>query len=146
MAKKIRTGWRNLARLGMAAAIVAGLAGSARAADVCIEWKTLTTTHQLVGKAFRVPGKGKCRPFAGFDIAYPSLFDATGSGCTASDGSELRLVLTASREGYSPIFFHVTLPLPLGPGGEMSGSGIDLGFPIVSVHPVQCPAPVVPIP
>ncbi|HUN59855.1 MAG TPA: hypothetical protein VMU41_17240 [Candidatus Binataceae bacterium] len=71
-------------------------------------------SYKLVGLNFKIPGKGKCTPFNGFN-SEPDNADwpTSGTACTSSDGTTLSFTLTTS--GVSAPFFEidaVTLSLP----------------------------------
>jgi hypothetical protein len=65
-------------------AVLVGSAGAVMAADVCF-------TNSLVLKGFKVPGKGKCKPYQGF-FAGPQIVD--GVACTSSDNQTVYLSQT----------------------------------------------------
>ena len=100
--------------------LVAGLAGTVRAGDFCPEWDI---PQHLVGKGFRVPPPGRCRPFLG--VVYENGSDLSGSACTTNDGSAVRFALTETAPTGDPQvsgvkFYNVRLPLPLGPAGNLN--------------------------
>ncbi len=53
-------------------------------------------SYILVGIGFTVPGKGKCKPWAGFNAE--GNLPTAGMGCTSSNGSNLSLTLTTGNE------------------------------------------------
>jgi hypothetical protein len=76
-------------------------------------------SYTLVGINFKVPGKGKCSPFNGFNSEPVNAdWPTSGTACTSSDDSTVSFTLTTS--GVSAPFFEidaVTLSLP-----EQTGS------------------------
>jgi hypothetical protein len=97
------------------AAMLVGLTEMARASDYCIgAIDGASTLVTLVGKGFRVPGKGRCKPFMGLVDGYGS--DLTGSACTSTSGSHLALVLTQSGNGGAASVYHVDVDLVSGKG------------------------------
>jgi hypothetical protein len=116
---------------------------TAQAGDFCMTG----STFQIVGKSFKVPPHGKCKPFFGF---FPSTGGSatTGQACTATNGSHVVFDLTTTVSGL--VFaewdnIDLSLPTLTGPitstsdflGTLSSSSGVVTGAP--------CPAPV-PIP
>ena len=124
-----RFGSRRLGVLAAAIGLATGLAGTAGAADVCIKYYIpyLKFSLTIVGKGFRVPSKGRCKPFFGYSMEG----GVTGSACTSSDGSKANFTLTqiVGSTGETS-FFHVALPLPLGDlaGAEFSHQFLDGSF------------------
>ena len=57
-----------------------------QAADYC-------TSFGLVGKNFKVPSKGKCKPFMGFFPGQPFVW--TGGACASSDGTSVNFSIQA---------------------------------------------------
>jgi hypothetical protein len=140
-----------MATLAAATGPVAGLVGPAHAADFCIKhWRVGEGVYfDMVGKGFRVPGKGRCKPFVGFSASAqdPGVYDETGSACTATDGSKVRFVLTEMDRASSNVtFFEISLPLPLGPSGtymrRFPNGSAEAGWPV----PEPCPTPTMPVP
>lgn len=98
----------------------AGLApGPAAAADYCITFGG-DPEIVFVGKNFRIPAPGQCKPWHGFLVRdLPALSDvsiATGTGCTSSDGATFRLHLSLVRENFA-FQEYILLPLPSATGG-----------------------------
>jgi hypothetical protein len=65
-----------------------------------------------VGKNFRLPRPGQCKPWHGFLLtSFSNVSLSTGTGCTASDGTKFRLHLSNIREN---VVFedYIILPLP----------------------------------
>jgi hypothetical protein len=93
--------------------------GPAAAADYCITFGG-DPDIVFVGKNFRLPAPGQCKPWHGFLVRdFPALFDvsiATGTGCASSDGDVLRLHLGLVRENVS-FQVYIILPLPAATGG-----------------------------
>ena len=81
------------------ATVLALLPGAARAGDFCIRVSPSDPT-KYVGKGFKVPGPGKCNSWNGvFLPSFAAVSVSTGTGCTSSDGSTLRINLVTSRDG-----------------------------------------------
>ena len=81
---------RGLVVLAFSAVVIAG---PAMAKDFCLS-KTGSTVY-IVGKGFKLPTKGKCKPFSGvFELADL----VSGNACTKSDGSGTYFNLTFSPE------------------------------------------------
>ena len=147
----IRFGSKRMASLAAAMGLVAGLAGSADAADFCI--RHYRPGHQaffdMVGKGFRLPSKARCKPFVGFASSAQAAdrFDVTGSACTASDGSAVNFVLTEmARGGGSVSFVAIALPLPLGPSGTIVTRYTNGGSLTGTSSPEACPTSPMPVP
>jgi len=82
----------NLMKSLMAAVgIVLALGATAQAADFCMEIGSTV----YVGRSFRIPSPGQCKPFNGFPQGHPGDV-VTGTGCTASDGSHVTFDLQES--------------------------------------------------
>jgi len=101
--------------LAGALALVAGLSGAARASDFCISYfENAINVASVGGKGFRLPGKGRCKPFFGIGYAQYGLYDVSGSACAATNGSGVSFVLTKSyRTSGLTSVLRVTLPLSL---------------------------------
>ncbi len=94
------------------------LGGSARAADFCIQVQPMDSTR-YVGKNFRVPGPGKCKAWHGVYLpSFAPVSVSTGTACTSSDGSTLRINLVTSRETVA-FNDYIVLPLPSLTGGTI---------------------------
>jgi len=146
-----RFGAKRLATLAAAMGLVAELAGTAHAADFCLKhWRGGPGKYFfMVGKGFRVPAKGRCKPFIGVSVSdqAPDIFDFTGSACTASDGSTVHFVLTEMDRAASTVgFVHIMLPLPLGPLGTMLTRYPDGSAAFGKPSPETCPTPTMPVP
>ncbi len=50
------------------------------------------TNYILVGQGFKIPAKGKCKAWTGFNAQ--GNFPTAGMGCTSSDGSNFSVTLT----------------------------------------------------
>jgi hypothetical protein len=121
---RIRTFRRLATTFATAAALATAIPALSHAGDFCIT----TGPNTWVGKNFKIPGKGKCHPWAGFETAeYDGV--TTGTACTASDGSHVRFTLTTVRIGYPVVFIDaIELPLPnLFPGTYRDNSP-DIGL------------------
>jgi hypothetical protein len=88
-----------------------GSAVVARAGDFCILVSPPDTT-KYVGKGFSVPGKGKCKSWNGMYLpSFAAVSISTGTACTSSDGTMLRINLVTSRVGVA-FNDYIQLPLP----------------------------------
>jgi hypothetical protein len=139
--------WKRTAGV-LALATTLGLgASAARAGDFCLTYDVIGGTQAIVGKAFKVPGHGRCKPFMGLLGGGLSSLDVTGSACTASDGSHVRFALTALGAGGAPVFYHVDLPLPLGPAGSIGVYSAQFGQGFAQLpHGYPCNPSIVAIP
>jgi hypothetical protein len=139
---------RRMASIATGVALLAGIAGSAGAADFCLSYFDGQNSHLVVLKSFKTPGKGRCKAFSGFDSSSSwGTYDLTGGACTASEGGEVRFTWTAGRGASSPLFLHASLPLPLGPAAtELDFYGINNKLIADFLAPKACPKSVVPIP
>ena len=130
----------------LAIGIVLVLAAVVEAADFCVSINS--GAHILVGKAFRVPSKGSCRPFNGIiQYAFGGLF--SGNACTASNGGYVEFNLMGSAGGIRALNFYLPLPSLTGGGGDdkvVIGAGIGLVDYSVTADKVACRPPVVPVP
>jgi len=101
-----------MSRLSLLAFLsLAAIAPAAYAADFCITVSPNDST-KYVGKGFRVPGKGKCKPWNGVYLpSFAAVSVSTGTGCTSSDGTKLRINLVTSRDGVA-FNDYIVLPLP----------------------------------
>ena len=87
------------------------IATAAHAADFCITVSPSDPT-KYVGKSFKVPGKGKCKTWNGVYLpSFAPVSVSTGTGCTSSDGTTLRINLVTSRDGVA-FNDYIVLPLP----------------------------------
>jgi hypothetical protein len=125
-------------------------AGPAGAADFCIKHYRpgFGAFFSMVGKGFKVPSKGRCKPFLGFATSTQSLdiFDVTGSACTATNGSNVQFVLTEIHRFGSVSFVSMTLPLPLGPSGTMTRRFMNNSSETTGPSPESCPIATMPVP
>ncbi|HZR81488.1 MAG TPA: hypothetical protein VFD92_10370 [Candidatus Binatia bacterium] len=115
-----RKSWKKA--LAGAAAIVAvavASAQAARAADFCVDYVAAGGTRTLVGKGFKAPSAGKCKPFTGFTTWQGLTRPLYGTACTASDGSHLHFGLSGVG-GTNGVYYNVDLPLPLGAAGTIN--------------------------
>jgi hypothetical protein len=124
------------------------LCGSARAADFCIQVQPNDSTR-YVGKSFRVPGPGKCRPWNGVYLpSFASVSVSTGTACTSSDGSTLRINLVSSRETVA-FNDYIVLPLPALTGGTLDEVVAQFGPDVLHIDGIsagKCTPSNVPIP
>ena len=98
------------------------VAGPASAADYCLDISGV----QFVAKKFKLPGKGKCKPFAGFcSTCGAQVNSLSGSACTAADGSHARFNVTLVTQTIGSttetLFMNADLP-----AGTVTGNGILL--------------------
>jgi len=104
-------------RLSVASSVAAlGLLGTIAApalADVCFNAAGL----EIVGHAFVRPGRGACRPFTGTD-AFDRV--ASGTACTTTDGTMLRVGYTMHRNNSAYESGQINIPLPSMTGGNTS--------------------------
>jgi hypothetical protein len=117
---------------------------TAQAGDFCITG----STFQIVGKSFKVPPHGKCKPFFGF-FTNTGGSATTGQACTATNGSHVVFNLTTTASG-TPAFAewdNIDLSLPALTGTLTSTSDLfgTLTSNTLVVTGAPCPAPV-PIP
>lgn len=133
--------------LGISLSLVGGLA--AHAADFCIASGGVT----YVGKSFRVPPSGKCKPWAGFILGLSGDPDNTthGTACASSDGAHVDFALTTAIEGGDDVLFdHLSLPKPSLTGGERSRNSLHNFFGDdgngIAADKATCPTAVVPVP
>jgi hypothetical protein len=95
------------------------------AADYCAgPWSFFTQySFMLVGKRFRTPAKGQCKPFTGFLQSIGEFdtanYPVTGSGCTDFNGS-LKIIGMYTAGGSQPAT--ITLNINTSTG---AGSGTD---------------------
>lgn len=122
-------------------AMVLGLAlttvgGTARAADLCIKVAPNDST-QYVGRGFTIPGKGKCRAWNGVYLpSFANVSVTTGTGCTSSDGTLLRLHLTSMRQTVA-FNDYVVLPLPSLTGGTIDEIVPQFGSSVLHIEGVS---------
>src|SRR5271155_2712319 len=92
----------------------------ALAESYCVTTGWFSENWTDIGVGFKVPAKGKCKAFTGFNPGDGFNSPASGVGCTSTDGTNLSLSITVSdpAEGYVE-FDDFTLSLPSG-----SGSGV----------------------
>ena len=87
------------------------LLGAAHAADFCVTVSPTDST-KYVGKGFKVPRPGKCKAWNGVYLpSFAAVSVSTGTGCTSSDGTTLRINLVTSRETVA-FNDYIVLPLP----------------------------------
>lgn len=112
-----------------AIALTLATASASHASDLCVTYLTgpsLTITS-IVLKGFRAPSPGKCRPAAGERTTGPyGAYVLTGSACTSTDGSTMRLVLNGSSLAYiDQTFVRANVALPLGGTVEIDEQDIN---------------------
>jgi hypothetical protein len=145
---------RNIAKgnpvtLVAALALTLASASASYASDLCISYFAgpLLTINTIVGKGFRVPAPGKCRPFAGERTqgSYGAGV-ASGTACTASDGTVMHLVLITSSISYiQNSTVRMDVSLPLGGGATLDEEYNDSSLVLVSSPMATvCPAQTLP--
>jgi hypothetical protein len=80
-----------------ATAVTLIVAGPLFAADFCLSF----SGTQIVCKAFRIPGHGKCKPCYGF-FNEPGDSRVDGTACTSDDNSRLVFNLTGTSRAVPP--------------------------------------------
>lgn len=102
-----------------------------------------------VGKGFKIPAKGQCKAFTGFN-AQNGNFPAVGLGCTSSDGANLSLTLTTGFESGVPPFVEldaISLSLPAQTGsvaGQVVKSNSSSSFTGSSIVGAPCSTNTIP--
>ena len=109
------------------------LAGTVQAKDFCIDsLGSPSDSPDFIGENFKLPKKGKCKPFIG--VGLKVLFERnaiSGSACASSDGTHVIFVFVLGTS--VDVRLHaVTLALPSlqGTAAETIGS-VDLTSPAV---------------
>ena len=99
--------------------------------DYCISFPG-HAGFELVGQGFSIPDPGTCQPWTGFFLhSDNSSSPSAGTGCTATDGSDLALTMTSSSATGSVTIEAITLLLPAQTGADVeksigvSGLGTD---------------------
>lgn len=100
---KIR-GVRRVVAVAMMAAVLASAPGIAQAKDLCVTISGYNVP--FVFKGFAVPGKGKCKPLAGFLGASV----ISGTACTSTDGTIGHFMLLD--QSLETNAFNAPLPFP----------------------------------
>jgi len=86
--------------------------------DYCISFPG-HTGFELVGQGFAIPDPGKCNPWTGFFLLNGnSSSPSAGTGCTATDGSDLAITITSSSATGSVLIDSITLSLPAQTGAD----------------------------
>jgi hypothetical protein len=142
----IRPSPSNLLASTIAAAVLLG-AAPALAADYCL---VLDGTTTYVGKNFKLPKKGKCVVWSGFCSSCGTPNQQSGTACTASDGSTMKLqILTSFNTSSGLVFieyFSLALPAQTGTGRQLALQSPDsVGAGPWTVTGANCPN-TVPIP
>lgn len=116
-------------RVGLAATVVALLLlpQIASAKNYCIGGFP-NTAYILLGAGFKIPPKGSCRAWIGFNKQGHSA--SSGTACTASDGSDVNFSITTGTEsgGFAEIdAINLSLPSQTGSvtGQEIEGDGVN---------------------
>src|SRR5260370_20124060 len=90
--------------------------------DYCISFPG-HAIFELVGKGFSIPDPGTCQPWTGFFLHNDnSASPSAGTGCTATDGSDLALTITSSGATGSVTIEAITLSLPAQTGSDVEKS------------------------
>jgi len=122
----------------------------ARGADYCIRFAA-SASEQFVGKKFKVPKPGQCKPWNGFLVTdFSNVSISTGTGCTSSDGTTFRLNLSSIRENFS-FQDYIVLPLPSATGGTLhefltGQTGTDPDFTFDDMRGAPCDPKTFPVP
>lgn len=99
----------------VAAAIVAlglSVGSAAQAADFCFA----SGPSSFVGKGFKLPTKGRCKPFTGWKLAYGTwVYTVTGTACTDLSGDFTDFNLISQVSGSLGAMLE-SIRLPLVPG------------------------------
>ena len=150
----MRTQFRMLA-LGLCLALTPA---AAHASDFCLQQAPPDGAITYVGKDFRPPAWGKCKPWQGFILigSLATPYPSTGTACTSSVGDHMSLSIATpiavfAADGIGTITELTQLPLPLGsapstfdyristtPGGTTAT--------VESITVVPCPEYRMPIP
>ena len=110
-----------------------------QAADFC-------TTFGLVGKHFKMPSPGKCKPFIGFVTATGKAV-WTGVACTSSDGTTANFnVQTLDQFGIETVRFNLSLPALTDPAATDCVANGSLSCNSFSISVVACSPTTVPLP
>jgi hypothetical protein len=127
------------------AAILVIVPHLARAGDTCFR---LNQTVTLVGKNFKIPGRGKCKPLAGF-LQEDNTF-WFGGACASSDGTTAHIDAhgTSTDYGIEHIRFDLNLSTLTGTGKDcVADTGVGGTCVVISKAEVVPCSPVrVPIP
>ncbi|HUY26272.1 MAG TPA: hypothetical protein VMV27_02525 [Candidatus Binataceae bacterium] len=103
-------------------------------------------SYILVGQGFKVPAKGKCKPWTGFNTQ--GNFPTSGNGCTSSDGTNLSLSLTTGDEPDAFVEIDtISLALPAQTGdvvGQVIESSPFTFGPDAGITGAPCPSTAVP--
>ena len=148
MSSKISTKGATRAKRAIVAAAVLGLAigagRTAQAADFCFTGGLFA----FAGKGFKVPSKGRCKPFTGWKsyVITDDSYLVTGTACTPVNGDDfVDLNLVSQRSGGVDTHFEsIRLPLHAGTpgfykaqwlnGSTMNGTIALPGAPCVSAY------------
>jgi hypothetical protein len=133
------------ARVLLSAAVLAtalGVADASRAADYCFGGGL----YSFVGKGFKVPTRGKCKPFSGwktYDLTDDVVL-VTGTACTTAGGEFVDMSLVSQRAGTWGWLSFETVRLPLQQGlqgvyGYESPNGGG-GTVAISEPGISCPS------
>lgn len=133
--------------------VVEALCGVANAEDYCIDFGTLF--HRIVGKGFRMPSRGRCKPFYGFvldGLAPTTNAQVTGSVCVRDDGTKANVHVARGHTEFSSspvssVTYSGSLTLPAGTGTlrvifAQSGGVINTTYAVTAA---PCPTPI-PVP
>jgi len=116
------------------------------AADFCL------VNPPLVGKGFKIPSKGKCKPFLGFGTGVTGIW--TGGACTNSLGTLVHIgVQSLDNFGIESVSIDLSLPALTGSGEDcvadtnLAGGGLSPGLcTSIATSVVACSPSTVPVP
>jgi hypothetical protein len=115
---------KHIITIGIALAAALLGARPAAAADRCFTLPGLSGFVTYALKSFSTPGKSKCKPLTGFTTLESPAFLLSGTACTKSDGTLLRLALIGTPAVVGPVKFEAgcAIPLPALTGGSCRGT------------------------
>ena len=139
MTRRIRQAVIAVTVLGFAL----GAAPAARAGDFCFN----AGVYSFVGKGFKVPGKGRCKPFTGWkEYIFGGASVVSGTACTPLIGDFMDLSLTSQQSiGSGAMLESIHVPLKANVSGAYnyqyvngaSGSSTTVGVGNVCTAPYQ---------
>ena len=81
--------------LAAATLLIGTLPMAALAKDYCFLWTVNGAQRLVVGKGFKLPGKGKCKPFIGYEASTAAgRLVWSGAACTSDDATLVHINLT----------------------------------------------------
>lgn len=107
------------------------------------------SSYILVGIGFKVPAKGACKAFNGFNAETGGGVASSGIGCTSSDGTTLTLSVTSGSEefGFAEIdTVSLSLPSLTGTviGQAIFNSAVSTFGPSTGINGAACTTKVIP--